>query len=149
MVTDDGSVVDLAEGKEPEAEMTTDTGEQQEETPEEAEQDTAMADENELTLQDGGQGEPQPAASEGGGTLVSPPVEAATTGSFEQLAKAVTKGDKPGTLLGSASDKTLEDIVKELLRPMLREWLDQNLPSITEKLVRKEIERAARRAEEL
>ena len=40
--------------------------------------------------------------------------------------------------------KTLEDLVKEMLRPMLQHWLDNNLPSLVERLVRQEIERVAR-----
>jgi hypothetical protein len=38
----------------------------------------------------------------------------------------------------------LEDIIRDMLRPMLKNWLDDNLPSIVEKLVRAEIERVAR-----
>jgi cell pole-organizing protein PopZ len=40
--------------------------------------------------------------------------------------------------------KTLEDLVKEMLRPMLQHWLDNNLPTMVERLVRQEIERVAR-----
>ena len=40
--------------------------------------------------------------------------------------------------------KTLEDLVKEMLRPMLQHWLDNNLPVLVERLVRQEIERVAR-----
>lgn len=42
---------------------------------------------------------------------------------------------------------TLEDIVRDLMRPMLRDWLDQNLPPLIEKLVMKELQRLARKAE--
>lgn len=42
---------------------------------------------------------------------------------------------------------TLEDIVRDLMRPMLRDWLDQNLPPLIEKLVAKELQRLARKAE--
>jgi cell pole-organizing protein PopZ len=38
----------------------------------------------------------------------------------------------------------LDKCVQEMLRPMLREWLDENLPSLVERLVRAEIERLAR-----
>lgn len=41
---------------------------------------------------------------------------------------------------------TLEDIVRDLMRPMLRDWLDQNLPPLIEKLVAKELQRLARQA---
>ena len=40
--------------------------------------------------------------------------------------------------------RTLEDLVREMLRPMLRSWLDENLPGLVERLVRAEIERVAR-----
>ena len=38
----------------------------------------------------------------------------------------------------------MDDLARDLLRPMLQEWLDDNLPGIVEKLVRAEIERVAR-----
>jgi cell pole-organizing protein PopZ len=40
--------------------------------------------------------------------------------------------------------RTLEDLVKEMLRPMLKSWLDDNLPNLVERLVRAEIERVSR-----
>ncbi|WP_416208027.1 PopZ family protein [Chelativorans sp. M5D2P16] len=40
--------------------------------------------------------------------------------------------------------KNLTEAAEEMLRPMLQEWLDNNLPQIVEKLVREEIERIAR-----
>ena len=40
--------------------------------------------------------------------------------------------------------RTLEDLVAEMLRPMLKAWLDDNLPGMVERLVRAEIERVAR-----
>lgn len=42
---------------------------------------------------------------------------------------------------------TLEDIVRTELNPLLREWLDKNLPNIIDRLVREELERIAKRAE--
>lgn len=41
---------------------------------------------------------------------------------------------------------TLEDMVKELMKPLLKEWLDKNLPHITEKMVQREVEKLSRRA---
>lgn len=41
---------------------------------------------------------------------------------------------------------TLEDIVREMLHPMLREWMDENLPHMVERIVQKEMEKLARRA---
>jgi uncharacterized protein len=40
--------------------------------------------------------------------------------------------------------RTLDDLVQEMLRPMLKSWLDDNLPTIVERLVRAEIERVSR-----
>ena len=40
--------------------------------------------------------------------------------------------------------RTVEELVSELLRPMLKAWLDDNLPAIVERLVRAEIERVSR-----
>ncbi|RYE51721.1 MAG: DUF2497 domain-containing protein, partial [Rhizobiaceae bacterium] len=43
-----------------------------------------------------------------------------------------------------AERRSYDDIAAELLRPMLQEWLDENLPTLVERLVREEIERVAR-----
>jgi uncharacterized protein len=40
--------------------------------------------------------------------------------------------------------RTLEDLVREMLRPLLKSWLDDNLPNLVERLVRAEIERVSR-----
>jgi cell pole-organizing protein PopZ len=47
------------------------------------------------------------------------------------------------TILGQNA-RTLEDLVKEMLRPMLKGWLDDNLPGMVERIVRAEIERVSR-----
>lgn len=44
-----------------------------------------------------------------------------------------------------ADARTLEDVVREMLRPMLKDWLDTNLPAIVETAVQAEVERIARR----
>ena len=44
-----------------------------------------------------------------------------------------------------ANGKTIEDLVKEMLRPMLKEWLDRNLPPMVERFVEREIVRLTRR----
>ena len=40
--------------------------------------------------------------------------------------------------------RTLDDLVREMLEPMLKEWLDDNLPSLVERMVREEIDRVSR-----
>jgi uncharacterized protein len=47
------------------------------------------------------------------------------------------------TILGQNA-RTLEDLVKEMLRPMLKSWLDDNLPGLVDRIVRAEIERVSR-----
>jgi len=78
---------------------------------------------------------PRPrAADEDGPPLLSATTTAAVNSAFGTLAHTV--------LVQNA--KTLEDLVKEMLRPMLKTWLDDNLPSMVERLVRAEIERVSR-----
>jgi uncharacterized protein len=44
----------------------------------------------------------------------------------------------------SSNARTLEDLVREMLRPMLKSWLDDNLPGLVERIVKAEIERVSR-----
>jgi cell pole-organizing protein PopZ len=48
------------------------------------------------------------------------------------------------TTVLSNNARTLEDLVKEMLRPMLKSWLDDNLPGLVERIVKAEIERVSR-----
>ena len=68
------------------------------------------------------------------GQLLSSATSAAVDSAFNALAHTV--------LVQNA--RTLEDLVREMLRPMLKTWLDDNLPGMVERLVRAEIERVAR-----
>ena len=52
-------------------------------------------------------------------------------------------GDLTHTIL-SQNTRTMENVVEDMLRPMLKAWLDQNLPVMVERLVRAEIERVSR-----
>jgi len=63
----------------------------------------------------------------------------------DQTSSAVTSafGDLAHTVLTNNA-RTLEDLVKDMLKPMLKTWLDDNLPTMVERLVRAEIERVAR-----
>jgi cell pole-organizing protein PopZ len=56
------------------------------------------------------------------------------SGAFERL----------GASMRPSQPQTVEDLMKEMLRPMLKAWLDDNLPSLVERLVRAEIERVTR-----
>ena len=67
--------------------------------------------------------------------LLSSEAVASVTGAFSRLSESI----RP------AQPTTVEDLMKEMLRPMLKAWLDDNLPPLVERLVREEIERVARR----
>ncbi len=71
---------------------------------------------------------------DGRGGLLSSAPTAAVDSAFNALAQTV--------LVHNA--RTLEDLVREMLRPMLKVWLDDNLPGMVERLVRAEIERVSR-----
>ncbi|OYX84995.1 MAG: hypothetical protein B7Y84_16140 [Azorhizobium sp. 32-67-21] len=66
--------------------------------------------------------------------LLAPEAEAAVVAAFDQL----------GSFVVPAQQRTVEDLMKEMLRPMLKSWLDENLPRLVEGLVRQEIERVTR-----
>jgi len=68
------------------------------------------------------------------GRLISNATSAAVDSAFNALAQTV--------LVQNA--RTIEDLVREMLRPMLKTWLDDNLPGTVERLVRAEIERVSR-----
>jgi cell pole-organizing protein PopZ len=71
-------------------------------------------------------------------TILSPPTASAAAGSLAKLAGTLRIADTPG--------QTVEGVVRELLKPMLKEWLDRNLASIVEARVEAELERIARLA---
>ena len=68
--------------------------------------------------------------------LISQNAANAISSAFGQLHSRTRITDEPSN--------TLEDLVRQMLKPMLQEWLEQNLPTITERLVAEEIERVQR-----
>ncbi len=66
--------------------------------------------------------------------LLSPRTTAAVDLAFNTLAQTVLV----------QNSRTLEDLVREMLKPMLKTWLDDNLPGLVERLIRAEIERVSR-----
>lgn len=85
-------------------------------------------------------------SAEQGESLLSEATAGAVTGSFAELARALGREPEAVRDLALGEGNTLEDVVKEQIRPMLKEWVDDNLPALVEQLVRKEIQRMARRA---
>lgn len=72
--------------------------------------------------------------SPGEAALLSAQADASVSGAFEALTRSMVFQNSP----------FMEETVRDLLRPMLKQWLDDNLPPLVERLVRSEIERVAR-----
>jgi len=66
--------------------------------------------------------------------LLSDDSDTAVAGAFSALAHTIL----------AQNARTLEDLVTEMLKPMLKTWLDDNLPNLVERLVKEEIERVSR-----
>ena len=77
-------------------------------------------------------------AAEPGPPLLAPAAAAATAASVGTLIQAVTATRASATTRSSPS---IEDVVREELRLMLKGWVDAHLPTLVERLVRAEIER--------
>ena len=78
----------------------------------------------------------------GQNSLIAPQAVAAAASSVGELMR--TLASERTVPLGRAN-VTIEDLVREQLRPMLKEWLDANLPGVVDRLVRVEIERLVSR----
>lgn len=78
--------------------------------------------------------EPIPEPKQTADTLLSDAVSASLLDAFGRL--------EPDVRIGSA--RTLEDLVQDMLRPMLKAWLDDHLPPLVERLIQAEIQRITR-----
>ncbi len=74
----------------------------------------------------------QPAPETAAEPIVSRQTAAATRAPLEALTRMMVKPE-------TGNDGTLEGLVREMLRPMLREWIDANLPNMVEDMVSREI----------
>jgi len=77
---------------------------------------------------------PQPAEFDNDDKLISPESGATVANAFSTLTHTIL----------SQNARTLDDLVSDMLQPMLKEWLDDNLPTLVERLVKQEIDRMAR-----
>lgn len=131
MIKEDGSMVDLTKDEsEPESEP-----EPEPETKTKTKTEPAAA-------------EPAAEPESDDERLVSTDAADAASKPFADLARVAEPEPAPATgpTFGD-SGRTVEDLVMELMRPMLREWLDDNLPTLVERLVQKEIRYLVRRSE--
>ena len=67
-------------------------------------------------------------------SIISQETSAAVSAAFDQLANTFF----------AQNSRSVEDLVREMLRPMLKHWLDDNLPGLVERMVRAEIDRVSR-----
>ena len=125
--------------------------------PEPEQEDELLGDADEpAETEDLPEDQPEPAAYE-------PPPPPPVQGPHSPSPRALPRSPEPDALLSGAAQataahafqmlsttvlnsnpRTLEALVKDMLRPLLKAWLDQNLPPLVERLVRAEIERVAR-----
>lgn len=105
----------------------------------EPEPEPAPAPEDDLMILDREEDAPEPAMAqaEDEDNLVDEAPASAAAGMFAALSENLRVSSDQG--------QTLEGIVRELMRPMLKQWLDENLPTIVEQKVEAEVERIARR----
>ena len=134
--------LELDEGEEVELEMVDAEEEPLEEAVAEAEAEPApLVEEHPV---------PEPAdvlAAEAADRLISENSAINSVSSLSALAAAVDTHRR--AVDPSIGPRTIEDLVKDVMRPMIREWLDDNLPSLVERMVGREIERMTREAEDI
>lgn len=163
MVTDDGSIVSLSEiaevtvstenivGQEPViAETSEDTVGDDTQTSDEhaGKAEIAMENLKNDSVEFSSDKETSGATLEEG--LVSAAAASAATANFAQLARSMAQEPSAnGNMPLGSTNRTLEDLIKEMVRPMLKDWLDRNLPQMVEHMVRRELDRMTRKAEGL
>jgi uncharacterized protein len=96
---------------------------------------------NAATRQSGGK--PGDDAAPAGDHVLSAATSAAAAAAFARLAALPRDAAAADDLSVGNAARTLEDIVRAALRPLLRSWLDAHLPALVERLVREEIARVA------
>ncbi len=112
---------------------------QVDQTPSEPEED--MQDDFDQAIEDIEDGFEDETIDDYKSEIVSKAVATSTVGAFSKLSENVALSKMHDNI-------TLEEIVKDMLRPMLREWIDTNMPNIVEVLVEKELEKLARHAKD-
>ncbi|MDB5482151.1 MAG: hypothetical protein JWO83_3204 [Caulobacteraceae bacterium] len=76
--------------------------------------------------------------------VLAPETTAVVAASFERLAFVVENTPTPPPFAISAGGATLEDITREILAPVIKAWLDENLPALVRARVDEEVERITR-----
>jgi len=90
-----------------------------------------------------GNAKSEPTLNPVGERIVSTATSGAAAAAFAQLGALPRDRRREGELPLGGTERTIEEIVRGMLRPMLQSWLDEHLPDIVERLVREEIARVA------
>jgi len=88
-----------------------------------------------------------PKPENGNDRLISEAAASAASASLAQLAKEAPRVTKVEPV-APAPEKAVEDMTREMMKPLLKSWLDSNLPEIIERVVRDEIARLSREAQQ-
>lgn len=104
-----------------------------------ARSDEEVLDLSEMDFAEDRSAQPEPIESDP--PLTTESVRQSMRDNFEALAMLAEPGAKPQIV--RSGETSLEGLVREMLRPMLSEWLDNNLPGMVEKMVQAEIARIA------
>jgi len=91
--------------------------------------------------------EPAPSAPAhgSGDRLVSDAAAAASLAALSQIHQLGGRKELPMSDIPlGTGQRTIEELVRDMLRPLLKEWLDSNLPSLVERVVRDEVDRLVR-----
>ena len=170
-VQDDGTVVNLNTGEEVPEDDAPDEVFEEPQAEDEEEIELEMVDSDEPTeepeeniAEPEPEPEPQPEAEPEPVSIAEPePVDALAAEAADRLVSENPAMNSVASLsaLAAAVDthrravdpsigpRSIEDLVKDVMRPMIREWLDDNLPSLVERMVGREIERLTREAEDI
>jgi uncharacterized protein len=98
---------------------------------------TQMSDENEIAGRHAQGATPEP-----GDRLLSPATAGMAVTAFAQLAAIRRQQQRAREFPLGGEQRTIEDVVRELLQPMMRDWMAEKLGPIVERLVRAELARA-------
>jgi cell pole-organizing protein PopZ len=149
MVTTDGSVISLSKKG---AQMASKSETQSEKTSKEESQKNGQAHSSEpLDLIHGALAKPRQqhetdtkvVSAEDISSLMSPEAVAQSTEAFNDLNK-LTADMKQKIQTGTFGTQTIDEMMREMLRPLLKEWLDSHLPSLVKWLVAEKIEQMIR-----
>ena len=145
MLTADGSVVSLA-SRRPGIGTAAEPPAPEDEP---AKEDVVEGDDGTPAVFDLSEKERDPVMSEAEAraSMISDTTVEASTTSLGRLARAVRREAALKAFSGE-DDRRVEDLVRESLAPMLREWVDRHLPGMVERIVREEIEKMVRRLQE-